>query len=331
MTSPSYIDTGVTPGDTYYYEVTAVNSSGNESAPSFEAVANNGPLTTPIISEFVASNSDGLADQAGGHPDWIELYNPSASAISLNGYYLTDKTSNLTEWQIPNVSIAAGGFLVVFADGENLTNPAQELHTNFSLAAAGEYFALVAPDGTTILSSYTFPAQRDDIAYGVAMAQAQDSLGNLITSYGAVGYLNPTPDAVNGSLIGSAIVAEPTFDHPDGFYSTSFPLVISTTTPARRSTTRSTARCRHSPTARCTPGRSRSAANRTSGRRRSPRAICRATSTRSAISTWPKCSNRDRRRRPGSRPPTPEAQPTTACRRPWSTIRCIAASLHRTC
>ena len=45
-----------------------------------------------------------------------------------------------------------------------------------------------------------------------------------------VGYLNPTPDAINGSIIGSAIVAEPTFDHSAGFYSSSFPLVISTTT-----------------------------------------------------------------------------------------------------
>ncbi len=229
ITGTSYVDTHVTAGTTYYYEVTSV-SSGVESARSFEAMATNG-ATTPIISEVEAINNTTLADQAGDYPDWIEIYNPAATSVNLAGYYLTDKLTNLTKWEIPaGVTVQPYGFLVLFADGENITNPS-ELHTNFSLAGAGSSAVLVAPNGTTVLSSYTFSQQDPDISYGVSMAQATGPQGNVITSYGAVGYLTPTPGAFNGSLLALGIAAEPTFSQPDGFYSTSFQLLINSTTP----------------------------------------------------------------------------------------------------
>ena len=36
----------------------------------------------PIISEFMASNSDVLADGDGNYPDWIEMHNPDAVEIA---------------------------------------------------------------------------------------------------------------------------------------------------------------------------------------------------------------------------------------------------------
>ena len=198
ITGTSYVDTHVTTGDQYYYQVTAV-TSGAESLRSFEAMATSG-ATTPLITEFQAINDSTLADQAGGYPDWIEIYNPAATSINLAGYFLTDKLSDLTDWQVPTgVTIAAHGFLIVFADGQNITNPS-ELHTDFSLSGSGDSVALVAPDGATVLSSYTFGQQVPDVAYGVAMAQATSGGGSVITSYGAVGFLTPTPGAVNGAL-----------------------------------------------------------------------------------------------------------------------------------
>ena len=229
ITGTSFVDTNVSVGTQYYYQVTAV-SSGVESLRSFEAMSTIG-ITTPIISEFEASNNTTLADQAGDHPDWIEIYNRAAVSVNLAGYYLTDNLKKLTEWQIPSgVTVAAHGYLVVFADGTDVTNPA-ELHANFSLSGSGEDAALVAPDGVTVLSAYTFPAQEADISYGVAMAQATDSHGNLITSYGAVGFLTPTPGALNGGLLAQGIAAQPVFDHTDGFYSTTFALSIGSPTP----------------------------------------------------------------------------------------------------
>src|SRR5262245_2379029 len=95
----------------------------------------------PIISEFVASNSGGLNDGNGATPDWIEIYNPGDAAIDLAGHYLTDNSINLTRWQFPSATLDAGEFLVVFASGDGVPDPAGNLHTNFSLNNAGEYLA----------------------------------------------------------------------------------------------------------------------------------------------------------------------------------------------
>ena len=68
---------------------------------------------TPVISEFMAANDTTLADEDGDFPDWIEIHNPDGSEVDLDGYFLTDKASNLDKWRIPAVTIPAGGYLAV--------------------------------------------------------------------------------------------------------------------------------------------------------------------------------------------------------------------------
>src|SRR5687767_12784101 len=60
--------------------------------------------TTPFISEFMASNSNGLRDQDNETSDWIEVQNPTAAPVNLDGYYLTDSRGDLTRWRIPAVT-----------------------------------------------------------------------------------------------------------------------------------------------------------------------------------------------------------------------------------
>jgi fibronectin type 3 domain-containing protein len=172
LTGTTFVDSAVTAGQTYYYQISALDSGGLESTRSFEALALSAVPSTPIISEFMALNSKTLKDEDGDSSDWIELLNPTPVDLNLSGYHLTDKADNLTEWTLPSVTISSGGFLIVFADGKNRTDPAHPLHTNFSLSGSGEYLALVAPDGLAVLSSYNFPAQREDVAYGVGVSEA---------------------------------------------------------------------------------------------------------------------------------------------------------------
>ncbi|QDU91767.1 CotH protein [Pirellulimonas nuda] len=157
---------------------------------------------TPFISELLASNSGGLQDQDGDFSDWLEITNPALTPVDLGGWYLTDNGSNLTKWQFPSVSIPAGGSLVVFASSKDRTDPASELHANFSLSAGGEYLGLVAPDGVTVASAYDpqFPAQSANVSYGYTPVGVE-----LLPASGA-GVLIPT----NGSL-GTAWTA-PGFD-----------------------------------------------------------------------------------------------------------------------
>jgi hypothetical protein len=124
----------------------------------------------PLITEFMADNETFLADADGDFPDWIEIHNPDAAPLSLRGYHLTDNPGNLNKWTFPAVTVPAGGYIVVFASNKNRTDPAAQLHTDFSLASEGEFLALVAPNGSTILSSFSpaFPEHFPNESFGYA-------------------------------------------------------------------------------------------------------------------------------------------------------------------
>jgi hypothetical protein len=120
---------------------------------------------------FLAENDSGITDVDGDHSDWIELYNPNPFAIDLQGYGLkngpTPATAN--RWDFPAGStIPASGFRVVFASQKNLVNPANALHTDFSLDTAGEYLAFVrlSDNATLTRVSRRFPPQYADASYG---------------------------------------------------------------------------------------------------------------------------------------------------------------------
>ena len=122
----------------------------------------------PIISEFMASNSQTLNDEDGDSSDWIEIYNPEMTPLDLSGWHLTDDAAELNMWAFPAVTLAPKERLVVFASGKNRVNPASELHTNFSLSGSGEYLGLVAPDATTISNEFapSYPPQFEDVSFG---------------------------------------------------------------------------------------------------------------------------------------------------------------------
>ena len=133
--------------------------------------ANQDIFTTPVISEFMASNgskeplAEGeLLDEDGESSDWIEIYNPTAEAVHLGGWYLTNDADNLEQWKFPGgVVLNPGQFLIVFASGKNRAAANAELHTSFRLDVNGEYLALVQSDGETIAHEYgpKFPAAVD--------------------------------------------------------------------------------------------------------------------------------------------------------------------------
>lgn len=126
------------------------------------------------ITEFMAGNSDTLDDQDGEASDWVEIHNASQAAVDLNGWHLTDDADDLAKWSFPSVSIPAGGYLVVFASGKDRAVSGSELHTNFRLEAAGEYLALIQPDGVTIASEFEpeYPPQASDVSYGLVQTAA---------------------------------------------------------------------------------------------------------------------------------------------------------------
>lgn len=127
-------------------------------------------LPVVIISEFLAAeqNSAGLKDEDGELQDWIELYNPGSAPVNLNGWSLTDDPENPDLWLFPNINIAAGGRLVVFASMKDRRPTTGNLHTNFKLNSAGEYLGLFSADSPRrALTELHFPEQRNDYSYGL--------------------------------------------------------------------------------------------------------------------------------------------------------------------
>lgn len=139
-------------------------------------------VTSVVINEFMADNGTTRTDQDGEYDDWIELYNPTASPISLKWSHLSDKVTKPGKWTLPDTSIAAGGFLVVWAD-EDTTQVG--LHANFALSKSGEA-VILADSALTIIDSITFSAQVTDTTLG----RCPDGTGSFIK-------LNPSFAAQN--------------------------------------------------------------------------------------------------------------------------------------
>ncbi|MDB6134920.1 MAG: hypothetical protein JWM59_3163 [Verrucomicrobiales bacterium] len=141
------------------------------------------------LNEVMASNTGTLRDSDGDWSDWIELRNAASTPADLSGMHLTDDRAVKTKWAFPaGTAIPANGYLVVFASSKNRAGAGAPPHTNFSLGTNGEYLALTAADGVTVLSAFSpaFPAQSADISWGH-------------TAPGGTGYfLQPTPGAANG-------------------------------------------------------------------------------------------------------------------------------------
>jgi hypothetical protein len=122
-----------------------------------------------VITEFMADNNSVKADQDGDFSDWIEIHNPSASPVNLEGWSLTDNAALPARWSFPAVSLNPGDYLVVWASNKNRRTPGSQLHTNFRLDPSGEYLALIKPDGTKATEfAPVFPPQVPNLAYGFA-------------------------------------------------------------------------------------------------------------------------------------------------------------------
>jgi gliding motility-associated-like protein len=114
-----------------------------------------------VINEWSASNISTVTDNYGENEDWIELYNTTASSVDLTGWYVSDKTSNPTKWQIPSGSVPANGYLVIWASGRNEA-VGGNIHTGFKLTQTKPENIIISDAGGNQVDALTMdPAQTD--------------------------------------------------------------------------------------------------------------------------------------------------------------------------
>ncbi|HEV8606951.1 MAG TPA: lamin tail domain-containing protein, partial [Tepidisphaeraceae bacterium] len=133
--------------------------------------------------------------------DWIELYNPTASPISIGGWYLTDSAENLLKYRIPaGTTIQPGQYLSFDESQFNTASPVA-----FTLSEYGEDVWLSSSTTAGILTGY-----HQGLSFGPA--ENAVTFGRYTTSTGQVDFpplSAPTRDAANAyPKIGPIVINE---------------------------------------------------------------------------------------------------------------------------
>ena len=153
-------------GNQTQYYIYAENDSSGQFSPQraayefyqYELPINNGDI---VINELLAINDNVVQSEYGEFADWIELHNNTNSTITTNDLFISDDTSNLQKWRLPNSSLSPYGYLILWADEKSNQGG---LHTNFRLSNNGEKIVVSNSLGQ-IMDSVTFPMQSTNIAY----------------------------------------------------------------------------------------------------------------------------------------------------------------------
>jgi hypothetical protein len=112
--------------------------------------ADGGTVTVSLhINELMASNGSLTLDPDDDEatPDWIELYNAGSVDVSLEGLTITDDLEVPDLHTLGDVTVPAGGFVVLLADGAPDRGPT---HLGFQLSSEGEAVGLYGPDGAPL-------------------------------------------------------------------------------------------------------------------------------------------------------------------------------------
>jgi len=174
------------------YQLMAADASGETSLlPCDMAVIH--PVTgeTPLlfINEFMADNERTITDENGVYSDWIEIFNGDDADVYLGDLYLTDNFNNPDKWRMPDMTLSAGAFLLIWADG---TATPGSRHASFKLDKDGEEIGIYSA-ARLVIDTLSFALQREDVSMGrnrdgadeiVFMAAATPGRTNNPTSSG---------------------------------------------------------------------------------------------------------------------------------------------------
>ncbi|MBK6832643.1 MAG: CotH kinase family protein [Flavobacteriales bacterium] len=151
-----------------------------------------------VINEVCSRNATVWEAPDGSHPDWIELYNASASSVQLQQFFLSDKPSEPGLWQLPALLLGAGEFVVLYSDNT----------AGFPFGIDGQGETIVLSDADLApLQTVDVPRLDSDHSYGSG------------ASFGSGPYFfdAPTPGAANTSTTYLGYAPTPVFNKPAGY------------------------------------------------------------------------------------------------------------------
>lgn len=170
-----------------------------------------------VINEYSGSNISQNIDDYGQFSDWFELYNTTAGPIDLTGYYLSDKISKPTKFQIPSGAIIpANGYFKVYCTGKNIISGGN-IHANFKLTQTKpEEICIANPAGVVINSLTIVPTQPNHSRGRTTDGASTWSL-----------FLSPSPGGSNATKPAyQNYTIRPVFNYFPGEYTTALSIVL---------------------------------------------------------------------------------------------------------
>jgi hypothetical protein len=95
---------------------------------------------TVRINEVVSSNTLNL-DEDGDTPDWLEIHNYGNQDVSMNGWFLSDDVSDLSQWPFPNITLTPNEYLLLWASSKDR----REINYSRTLINQGDEFKYLTP------------------------------------------------------------------------------------------------------------------------------------------------------------------------------------------
>lgn len=172
-----------------------------------------GQQSGPVkINEVSNCNVNIIKDSHLNYTDYIELYNLSSESISLDGWYLSDDQKNLKKWRLSDLTVDSGGFLILFANGNDESTD----DIPFKINSEGESLFLTDSSGN-LTDNVSVPKLDVNTAY----ARAQDGDGSWV-------YMKASPGSSNADSgrVPQQILDEPVFSAEGGYYENPFELKL---------------------------------------------------------------------------------------------------------
>ena len=189
---------------------------------AFCFISNQFVFSQLIINEYSASNRNIQTNSYGDYEDWIEIHNPGASNVDISNWYISDKSSNLTKWQIPSGSVTAGGYTLIYCSKRGEVTGGGEIHTSFGLSQTENDWIILSNDVGSVIDSFKI----------VHLTKKDHSVGR--STDGALDFklfTTPTPGASNSGAQ-DFYTSKPEFDLAPGFYVGSQNLSITCAEPS---------------------------------------------------------------------------------------------------
>ncbi|NCC52102.1 MAG: hypothetical protein EOM20_12915, partial [Spartobacteria bacterium] len=159
-----------------------------------------------VINEVLAHTDIPLEDA-------VELCNRTTNDMDLAGWYLSDDADVRKKYEIPSMSIPAGGYAVFYESAFNGAGA----HIPFALSELGDTVFLTAADAQSNLTRYVASQAFGATENGVSLGRYPDGAGDFVAlSEPTLGASNVVP--LTGPVVISEIMYHPADDDEAGEY-----------------------------------------------------------------------------------------------------------------